>query len=62
MKYRILIVIFLVGVVLGLAIFQPTQTGAGVVDCYVENELCICQEECLCGDVTVPLEYCNPNA
>jgi len=63
MNYRIIIVIFLLGFALGYVILSPVNTGAGVLNCYVDDDLCICEEkECLCGSMTVPAEYCDPNA
>ncbi len=66
MKYNILLVALCLGILIGLTIFvQPetlTITGKATINCYVENELCECNEkECVCGNKTVPAEYCKNN-
>lgn len=61
MNLKFLALLFILGVLAGFFMFnQPTTTGAATFDCYVENELCDCgPTECVCGDVTVPEEYCS---
>jgi len=64
MKARIFLVIFLIGVLVGVTVFsQPSIkeaiTGKAIDDCYVENQLCDCnKEECVCGNQTVAIDYC----
>ena len=64
MKYRILLAALCLGILIGVTVFtQPevrSVTGSAALDCYVENELCDCNDkECICGERTVPASYCS---
>ena len=49
---------FILGLAIGFAFFSPQTTGA-LTECYVENELCDCDEtKCVCGNHIVEAEYC----
>ena len=65
MKYKMLIFIFCIGILVGITIFAPktnTITGSATENCYVENQLCECGEkECVCGNKTVPADYFTNN-
>jgi hypothetical protein len=60
MKYRIILAVFCLGILIGVTLFsQPTTTGKAT-ECYVDNELCTCDEkECVCGEKTVNADYCS---
>ena len=61
MKYKIILFAFFLGILIGVTIFaSPVLTGSAVTECYVENELCECDDvECVCGENVVPIEYCK---
>ena len=61
MNYRILLTAFCLGILIGVTIFaSPTITGQATEDCYLNNQLCECQESiCNCGDRTISAEYCQ---
>ncbi len=64
MKYRILLAALCLGILVGVTLFaQPevrSLTGSFEQECYVENELCACDEQkCVCGNQTVPADYCK---
>ncbi|HLF55053.1 MAG TPA: hypothetical protein VI612_05010 [Candidatus Nanoarchaeia archaeon] len=65
MKYKILAVAFMLGILIGITIFSNSTvkeavTGAAIENCYINNEKCECDEEkCVCGDKTVNSEYCS---
>ncbi len=59
MKYKALIILFLLGFAIGYVAIAPAQTGASITNCYANGELCHCTNTCDCGGKTVPLEYCT---
>ena len=63
MKYQSLLIALCLGILIGITIFtQPViRTGAATLDCYVDNELCKCDADCICGNKTVPASYCAKN-
>ncbi len=66
MKYRILLAALCLGILVGLTFFgqsEVTPTGTASFNCYVENEPCSCDDkQCVCGEHTVPIEYCSKKA
>ncbi len=66
MKYKILAVAFMLGILVGITIFSNSAvkeavTGTTTVEqCYINNEKCECDEEkCMCGDKTINAESCK---
>ncbi|MBI4146229.1 hypothetical protein HY489_02730 [Candidatus Woesearchaeota archaeon] len=59
MKYRILLVAFFLGVLIGLSLFYQAPTGQAI-KCTLNNQPCECNNlNCTCGDQTIPAEYCT---
>lgn len=64
MNARLLIAVFLLGIVIGVVIFSQSAvkeaiTGKATEGCYVNNEPCSCNHsECVCGNITVSAKDC----
>lgn len=61
MKIAILTGAIILGLFVGLTIGANSAiTGAATANCFVNNELCICEKDtCTCGSQTVPQSYCR---
>ncbi|MBW2969677.1 hypothetical protein KY309_03840 [Candidatus Woesearchaeota archaeon] len=61
MKYSLLLTVFFLGLLIGLTAITELKTTGQATRCYAENQLCECEEDCKCGNITIPLDYCLKN-
>ncbi len=60
MNYRIILAVFCLGILIGVTFFSQPEITGKATECYVDNELCTCDEkECVCGEKTINADYCS---
>lgn len=55
-----LIVLFIVGLVLGFALFFESPPTGAAIHCFLDNEPCACEgDSCVCGNTSIDAAYCR---